>query len=107
MMRTHEQATHALADRVGCPEGPAERRREALEATLLPMVRCALRTGRGHPRLLQWLRGALPSVAGPAAGPVDHDRAAGSVARMLCSAMLEQVRGGRAGVGAMETLVGA
>jgi hypothetical protein len=102
MRVTSEQATHALADRVGCPEGPADGRRQALEATLLPMVRCALRTGRGHPRLLQWVRGALP-----AGGPVDPDQAAGPVARLVCSALLDQMRGNPDRAAALETLVGA
>jgi hypothetical protein len=101
-MRTSEQATHELADRVGCPEGPADRRREALESTLLPMVRCALRTGRGHPRLLRWVRQALPP-----GGPVDADRAAGPVARAVCRELLEQLRGDPGRPAALETLVGA
>ena len=105
-MRLSEQATHMLADRVGCPQGPADRRREALEATLLPMVRCALRTGRGHPRLLQWVQRALPAVTGLGAA-VDADRAAGPVARLVCKNLLEQVRTHPSKAAGLETLVGA
>jgi hypothetical protein len=108
-MLTSEQAVHSLADRVHCPEGSAAQRRATLEATLLPMVRCVLRTGRGNPRLVRWVRQALPAVAGPQrpGQPVDPDQAAGPVARLLCSAMLEQMRFRPDGTGAaLETVAG-
>jgi hypothetical protein len=108
-MFTSEQAVHSLADRVHCPEGSAAQRRAALEASLVPMVRCVLRTGRGNPRLVRWVQQALPAVAGPQwpGQAVDPDQAAGPVARLVCSAMLEQMRLRPDGAGAaMETVVG-
>lgn len=93
-MLSTEQATHVLADRIQCPEGTTTQRRQALEASLLPMVRCALRMGRGHPRLLQWVRRALPTVVGTSvADRVDPDRTAGAMTRLLCSALVQQARG--------------
>jgi hypothetical protein len=91
---TSEQAVQNLADRVDFPAGTAAQRREALEASLLPMVRCVLRTGRGNPRLVRWVQAALPAVASPQRpGPaVDPDQAAAPVARLLCRALLAQVR---------------
>jgi hypothetical protein len=102
-MFASEQAVHALADRVECPAGTAPERRAALEATLVPMVRCVLRTGRGNPRLVNWVRQALPAVLGPrpAGEPVDPDQAAGPVARVLCNALLRHMR-----PAALETVVG-
>jgi hypothetical protein len=68
-----------------------------------------LRTGRGHPRLVRWVQKALPAVAGPQrpGQAVDPDKAAAPVARLLCSAMLHQMRSHPDGAGAaMETVVG-
>jgi hypothetical protein len=101
MTLTCEQAVHSLADRVRCPEGPADRRRQTLEDTLVPMVRCVLRTGRGNPRLVQWVRRTLP------AGPVDPEQAAGPVARLLCHALLQEMRARPDGAAAArETVAG-
>ncbi len=108
-MLTSEQAIHQLADRMRCSEGSAMQRRAEMEATLLPMVRCVLRTGRGHPRLVRWVQRALPAVAGPQrpGQPVDLDRTAGPVARLVCTAMVEQERFRPDGdVASRETIVG-
>jgi hypothetical protein len=106
-MGTEEQAMQALADCVGCPAGSAAERRQALEATLLPMVRCVLRTGRGHPRLVRWvqkaLRAAPPHPGGPAA---ERDRAAPLLARLLCTVLLQQPRNWPEAGAARETLFG-
>jgi hypothetical protein len=108
-MLTSEQAIHKLADRMRCSDGSAVQRRAEMEATLLPMVRCVLRTGRGHPRLVRWVHRALPAVAGPQwpGQPVDPDQAAGPVARLVCTAMVEQERFRPDGdAAARETVVG-
>src|SRR4051794_26970852 len=53
--------------------------RAKLEATLVPMIHCALKTGLGQPTLVRWVREQLPlmtpdqqrdpaRVAGPLAG---------------------------------------
>jgi hypothetical protein len=93
-MLTSEQAVHRLADRMRCPEGSVAQRRANLEATLVPMVRCVLRTGRGHPRLIRWVQRALPAVTGPQGSgqPLDLDRTAGPVARLVFQEMVEQER---------------
>jgi hypothetical protein len=107
-MMTYPQAVKALADRVGCADGPEVQRRHSLEESLVPVVRCALRTGRGHPRLLSWVRRALASVPGPhqCGRPVDPDRTAAPLARLLCSTLLEQVRSAPGRAGALETVMG-
>jgi hypothetical protein len=107
-MWTEEQATHALADRVGCRAGSAADRRRSLEDTLLPMVRCVLRTGQGHPRLVRWVRKALPVIVGPspASHPVDPDRTAPRLAQLLCTALLQQMGGRASGGAALETVFG-
>jgi len=37
--------------------------REKLEATLAPMIRCALKTGLGQPTLVRWVRDQLPLMS--------------------------------------------
>jgi hypothetical protein len=108
-MLTSDQAVHLLADRVKCPGGTAPERRASLEASLLPMVRCVLRTGRGNPRLVRWVQKTLPAVTGPrpAGQPVDPDREAVPMARLLCAALLQKMRGHTDGArAALETVVG-
>jgi hypothetical protein len=103
-----EQAIEALADRVGCRPGtPAERQR-ALEELLVPLVRCALRTGRGHPRLLGWVRRTLPAVPGPhqAGLPVDPDVTAAPLARLLCRTLLQHLPARAGPAPALETVAG-
>jgi hypothetical protein len=107
-MFTSEQAVHSLADRLDYPEGSASQRRQALEASLVPMVRCVLRTGRGSPRLVRFIHAALPAVAGPhrRGHAVDPDQAAAPVARLLCRALLAQMRCRPDSHAAAETVVG-
>jgi hypothetical protein len=100
---------HHLADRLDFPAGSASQRRKALEASLVPMVHCVLRTGGGNPRLVRWVYAALPAVAGPhrRGQAVDPDQAAGPVARLLFRALLALERSrpdGRAA--SAETIVG-
>jgi hypothetical protein len=61
--------------------------RARLEAALVPMVRVALRTGRGVPAVVGWVRreatGATPSEADWRAGPL---------ARRMCSVVLDRLR---------------
>jgi hypothetical protein len=108
-MLTSEQAVHRLADRMRFSEGSAAQRRAKMEATLLPMVRCVLRTGRGHPRLVRWVQRALPEVASHQRPdqPLDLDRTAGPVARRVFEEMVEQERFcPEASLSGQETLVG-
>jgi hypothetical protein len=68
--------------------------RAELEAKLAPLLRLVLRTGQGHPSLLQCVRSALPVVAPamPLGGQVDLEWAALKLARLLCSQLLRDVR---------------
>lgn len=83
-----------LARQMG--EGDASSRAE-LEAKLVPLLRLVLKTGRGHPALLQWVRLALPVVA-PAShlgGPIDAEWTALHLARRLCLQIRRDVRAKR------------
>jgi hypothetical protein len=97
----------ALADRMNCGDAPAHRVRETLEASLIPVVRRVLRTGGGIPQLDQWVRATLPQVeAGQdRTRPVDPDRAAPPLARLLCATLLRN-RIARPPL-ATETVIGA
>lgn len=91
-MTSSNNALQMLADRMGCAGAPPHRVRETLEASLIPLVRRALRSGAGEPHLVQWVRTTLPQVmAGrDRSRPVDPDQAAPPLARLLCATLLRQ-----------------
>lgn len=45
--------------------GPSDSQhlRQKLEATLVPMIHCALKTGLGQPTLVRWVRDQLPLMS--------------------------------------------
>jgi hypothetical protein len=59
------------------------------EIDLIPLVRRVLRTGCGLPELVQWVRTTLPQVQSgqDRTRPVDPDRAAPPLARLLCATL--------------------
>jgi hypothetical protein len=69
------------------PDQP-DRFRQALQANLLPMIRCALRAGIGHPSLVSWVRCHAACEPGESPDPV---KAAPPMARVLCERMLERL----------------
>ncbi len=71
--------------------------RAELEAKLTPLLFLILRTGRGHPTLLQWVRLTLPVVAPEArwGGQVDPKETAQHLARLLCLQLLRGIRAQR------------
>jgi hypothetical protein len=89
-------------------EGARRFDREALEADLVPMIRVALRSGRGQPLLVRWVKQNLPglSLASHLGDKIDPEWAAPRMARLLCAQMLEHVRAECARMGGRETLVG-
>jgi hypothetical protein len=93
-MTTSNDALRVLASRLGgdLSQGP-QRFRENLEAGLVPLIRCALRTGLGAPPLVQWVRRQRANGAGdrPAASLNDPDATAPIMARQLCAALMRQV----------------
>jgi hypothetical protein len=95
-MNASSDGLRSLADHLGKGLAADPRRfREDLEASLVPLIRCAIRTGFGAPPLVQWVRRNLPAdstgrPAGPAPGP---DKAAPLLARQLCAALLRHYRG--------------
>jgi hypothetical protein len=76
-----------LAERLGkgCPDNPG-RLREVLEASLVPIIRVAIRSGTGLPGVVSWVRRHLPE---PDADPT---RVAPALARQLCDRLMEQRR---------------
>jgi hypothetical protein len=92
-MHTPDDALRALAVRMKCDPAAPERFRETLERSLVPMIRCAIRSGTGLPPLVQWVRRHLPAqAAGAPSRPADLEWAAPSMARLLCDRLLEYVR---------------
>src|SRR5947209_4116767 len=106
-MLSQEQAVQALADRVGCAPGCGADRRRSLEQSLVPIVRCALRNGLGHPRLVRWIDHALCSTAGvdPIGRAGDFNQTAASLAHLLCNSLLEQLRSSRSSDAPLETMI--
>jgi hypothetical protein len=79
-MRSADAGLLELARKMqrGLPAGP-DALRATLEASLLPIVRVAMR-GIGHPHLVQWAREQAP------AGPLARD-----LARRLCDRLMERL----------------
>src|SRR5438270_5615231 len=94
-MNFSDDALRKLAEQLG-RGGPSSSHpdREALEASLLPMIRCALRTGRGLPPLVRWVQNHVPGPARPhlPGQPLGPEWAAPSMARLLCTTILQQFR---------------
>ena len=106
-MSSSDNTLQMFADRTDSGEASPKRVRETLEASLIPLVRRALRYSAGFPQLVQWVQRTLPQVqAGQdRTRPVDPDSAAPTLARMLCATLLH-TRMGRRGGGIMDTIVG-
>jgi hypothetical protein len=73
-----------------CP-GNQQVLRQKLEATLVPMIRCALRTGSGQPPLVHWVQHQLPLLGGNDEERGDPSRLAGPLARVLCDRLLARL----------------
>jgi hypothetical protein len=91
-MDTPDDALSKLAAQMRCGSPPYPDR-EALEASLVPLIRRAIRSGRGLTTLVKWVQRHRP---GPGAGPdpgghPDPAWAAPSMARLLCDKLLEQL----------------
>ena len=102
-----KDALQSLAARMGCGDAPPNRVRETLEASLLPLVRRALRSGAGIPQLVRWVQTTLPHTeAGrDRTRPIDLELAAPPLARLLCATLLRQ-RPARCDVANADTVVG-
>jgi hypothetical protein len=88
-MALHDNALLELARQIrpGLPHHP-DRFREALEDTLVPIIRCALRTGTGNPVVVRWVRERMPPASLVAA---DLSRTARVMGRALCDQMLQRL----------------
>jgi hypothetical protein len=54
-----------------------------VEASLVPLIRCAMHRGVGLPGLVQWVRTTLPGLS-------ERERTAPGLARQLCANLLRQ-----------------
>jgi hypothetical protein len=106
-MRISNDSLQNLAERMRCGDEP-HCVREKLEASLIPMVRRALRSGAGLPQLVQWVQTTLPQLQSDQdrTRPVDPDRAAPPLARLLCAKLLDGRRPARLAALPTETVVG-
>jgi hypothetical protein len=73
--------------RRGDPEG--RRLRRQLTEGLVPLIRCAIRSGTGLPPLVRWVRAHLPETP----SGVSPESAAPSLADLLCDTLLCQPPG--------------
>jgi hypothetical protein len=81
--------------------------REELEAKMTTLLRVVMQTGHGRPSLVQWVKTHLRVVA-PAScfgQQVDADWAAPRMARLLCSQLLQKIRGECARTTTCDTVV--
>jgi hypothetical protein len=104
-MNFGDEAVQYLARRM-CGEKMTSR--EEMEALFVPMIRVAMRTGRGQPVLVEWVTRNLPAVAASRHRDekIDPEWAAPRMAQLLCSQMLQKVQAERPWVGSRETVVG-
>jgi hypothetical protein len=78
----------------------SQRFRELVEATLLPMIRCALRSGIGNPALVRWVRHQAPREADPRATP-------GATAHRLARVLFDRMLRASDPLASRETVLGA
>jgi hypothetical protein len=106
-MNFTDDALRMLARRIYGEDGVDNTSRERLEATLVPMIRCIMRTGRGAPALVQWVRRNLPAItpASMSSQEGDAECVAPHMARLLCSRLLQEVQVESVPAGACETVV--
>jgi len=91
-MHTPDDALRALASRMKCDPAAPDRFRADLERSLVPLIRCAIRSGTGLPPLVQWVQRHLPEPGPGSHRPADLEWAAPSMARQLCDHLLGQMR---------------
>jgi hypothetical protein len=108
-MNTPDDALYKLAAQMRCGSAPYPDR-EKLEASLVPLIRRVIRSGRGVTTLVQWVQRHLPGPGADPGGHSDPAWAAPSMARLLCDKLLEQFRtqpalAGASGMPARETVV--
>jgi hypothetical protein len=104
---SRNEALSLLAGQMHCPTDlPPEQLRATLERTFQRLIRCALRSGAGMPRLVKWARQRLQSQGG-GQDALSADEAAPSLARQLCGLLLEQMEREPVHLpAALETVVG-
>jgi hypothetical protein len=103
-MNFTDETLQILARQLG---GDTAFSRVDLEASLARLLSLVLRTGRGHPVLVQWVQLNLPEVdPGARFGPtIDASRVAPPLARLLCSQLFRKVRARRDTVGERQTVL--
>jgi hypothetical protein len=106
-MTYHNAEVDLLARLFQWPDDlPHERRRADLERTVLPMVRSALRSGRGAAPLVSWVRRNKPAAPAGDGQALPIDWAARALCRQLCTLLLEDSGRRSVPAGARETVAG-
>lgn|SRR5579859_1861177 len=107
-MKHTDDELQLLARRIYGAYGEDVRDRATVEADLVPMIRCAMRTGRGQPSIVAWVKRNLPALAPSSTDgqPVDPDWAAPRMARLMCAQMLRTVQAEQDRASTRETIVG-
>jgi hypothetical protein len=82
----------ALSDRMQQNDSTAQQLRDELEGSLVPIIRRALRGGKGLPQLVSWVRRHLPTISAGRGRPDDVEGAVPSLARLLCDTLLLRTR---------------
>jgi hypothetical protein len=92
MSNTNDRSLVEWARRLqaNCAPGP-HAFRQALEAKLLPMIRCALNTGLGQPPLVRWVESHLPLFDPRASEGPDRSHFAGPMARVLSQRIADRL----------------
>ena len=65
--------------------------RQELEERLVPLIRCAMRSGSGLPALVKWVRGRIADLTPAGAEPLDPRQAAPCFARLLCAGLVRDL----------------
>lgn len=80
-----EDSLRQLADRLHDGDfSAADHFEDELAQRLLPLIRCAIRSGVGQPRLVRWVRRHLP--------PQGDTEAAPGMARLLSARLVQQLQ---------------
>ena len=91
-MEVNQDSLMSLARRIQQGDSQAQQPlRQELEARLVPLIRCAMRSGSGLPALVKWVRGQLADLAPADSQPLDPRQVAPRFARLLCAGLVRDL----------------
>lgn len=87
------ESYQSLIERLRSSENlDSPRLRNDVESSLRPMIRCALRSGVGHPNLVEWVRSSLPGCDSPELRAAVPEGFVPHLAHNLCTHLLQHYR---------------